>query len=82
MINLFYISVNLRLKMEKFAKSMVSAEISIEELLRRYDKMSSVNAYLIKKNKAMESQQQILQDQIKKLMGRVQQALFQIDKGS
>ena len=68
--------------MEKFAKSMVSAEISIEELLRRYDKMSSVNAYLIKKNKAMESQQQILQDQIKKLMGRVQQALFQIDKGS
>ncbi|HJN38090.1 MAG TPA: hypothetical protein QF353_04870 [Gammaproteobacteria bacterium] len=68
--------------MDEVGKRMVSAEMSIEEMLVKFKKVKSYNAQLIKKNKTLESKQVLLQKHIEKLMARVKQALCQLKAGS
>jgi hypothetical protein len=68
--------------MDEVGKRMMSAEMSIEELLVRFRQVKDSNCQLIKKNKDLESKHSIVQDRIKQLMSRVKKTLVQLEKES
>lgn len=68
--------------MDEVGKRMMSAEMSIEELLVRFRQVKDSNCQLIKKNKDLESKHSIVQDRIKLLMSRVKKTLVQLEKES
>ena len=65
--------------MDEVGNQMLSVEMSIENLIERFSQTEKEKKQLMEENKRLLDRQNLMEDQIRKLMERVQIALSKID---